>query len=131
MSNCCPHVTKSTGHINDEEWNRIVSNPFCDTCQEQGINFWLCLHPGCHAIGCSDADGGILALCLNSIHILEIRSLVFDKYIHLVCKNSLVFFLGQDHSTEHYNEHPTHSIQVSFKLIFGKLKFGISLSIKE
>ena len=79
MSYCCPHVTKATGHINDEEWSRIVTKPVCHTCREQGINFWLCFHPTCHVIGCSDADG------------------------------------GQDHSTEHFNENPTHSIQVRSK----------------
>ena len=79
MANCCPHVTKATGLIEDDEWNRIVTNPaVCRICQEQGNNFWLCLYPGCHFIGCSDADG------------------------------------GQDHSTQHFNDHPTHCIQVSF-----------------
>ena len=92
MSNCCPHVTKSTGHINDEEWNRIVSNPFCDTCQEQGINFWLCLHPGCHAIGCSDADGGMLALCLKFIHIFEIRKFVIRQLACILPRAGLNFF---------------------------------------
>jgi len=78
MANCCPHVTKATGLIEDDEWNRIVTNPaVCRICQEQGNNFWLCLYPGCHFIGCSDADG------------------------------------GQDHSTQHFNDHPTHCIQVN------------------
>ena len=54
----CPHVQIAASGSVTEDLLRFQKHPKCQECQEEGVNFWICLHPDCHFVGCSDAQGG-------------------------------------------------------------------------
>ena len=54
----CPHVQLAASGAITEDLLRLQKSPKCQECQAEGLNFWLCLYPDCHFVGCSDANGG-------------------------------------------------------------------------
>ena len=54
----CPHVQLAASGAITEDLLRLQKSPKCQECQTEGVNFWICLHPDCHFVGCSDAQGG-------------------------------------------------------------------------
>nr|CAD7580431.1 unnamed protein product [Timema californicum] len=49
----CPHMTVSVD-FQQRDLDRAKEISKCSECDSRGPNLWLCLHRGCHRIGCGE-----------------------------------------------------------------------------
>ncbi|CAG2060357.1 unnamed protein product, partial [Timema podura] len=49
----CPHMTLSVD-FQQSDLDRAKEISKCSECDSRGPNLWLCLHRGCHRIGCGE-----------------------------------------------------------------------------
>ena len=87
----CQCVQRAASGAITEDLLKLQKQPKCQVCQEEGMNFWLCLHPDCHFVGCSDANGGQDHSSKhyqdNTDHPIQV-SMIFSTFFLILTRNN-------------------------------------------
>ena len=73
----CPHISsKTVGFLTSSDLDRLTSVLKCDVCQSAASshNLWLCVHPECFMLGCSEGrDHSTSHNAANPGHVIQLN----------------------------------------------------------